>query len=639
MSPTIAPSTTLSDVGGSGLVRGVGVAPAAAWAALACAVAQRPVMRVSRDGGRTYPASRQRQLTDRLPGQPAAVPTYDAHGSTRVIALDFDAKSRNSSLFGDLSGPEAVARDVTELIGLVSPHGGRVIVDVSPTGGRHAYLVLSSSVPHHEVVPVLRALAASLPTLDVQPMLSVQGLIRPPGSRHASGGHQQLLTDLNLAARVAREGNPHRVWKALQQLTSPEQTPSVGPNHRTDHGTIRPGGLSAAMLAIARDGDTTAYPSPSEARQAVLTACARLGWTLTDVTARIEDGRWPGQAQLYAKYGRTTSRTTLTKEWRKANQFVKKDRARTNGHDSVRMQHKGAKVTPPTHTGYQRIRAWETATRICERTRWQDAPALILIVRALGQVAQRNATMTVDHGDRALSLATGLDIGTVSRGLARLRAEEDPVLERVLADRGHGLPDVYELRIPTELEQTAARRRWRPGQLHALRPCFSSGLGRTAGFVYEAIARSPGPIELEAVVDEVPYADSAVRHALAALEGWGLAHRGEDGWILGPATPDQVAERCGASERFEQRVTLYRRQRVAYRAIVLRRIPIDLTADPGDEASPKPPDPGDEPPPHDLHALGPPWAATRDQAWLARETTRTDAVQALVDVLGAREVS
>lgn len=637
MPTTIAPTTSLKHVGDPDSIRGVGVAPAIAWAGLVPVLAQRPVMRVSRDGGRTYPASRQRQLTERLPGQPAAVPTFDQHGCTRVLALDFDAKGQNSSLCGDLSGPEAVAKDVATLHALVSPHGGQLIVDESPNGGRHAYLVLDRPAPHHQVVPVMRALASRLPTLDVQPMISVHGLIRPPGARHASGGHQQLLTDLHVAARIAREGNTPAVWEALRRLASPTETsppPSSGPP------AAKPvsGGLTASVLAIARDGDTNAYKSPSEARQAVLTACARRGWDLVDVAGRVEDGRWPGLAQCYARYGRH-SRAALGRDWRKAIALVEKQPPRSATSVSVRMQHKGAEVTPPSPTGYQQIRAWETATRICERTRWHDAPTLILIIRALGQIAQRNATMTVDHGDRALSLATGLDIATVSRGLAVLRAEADPVLERILADRGHGLPDVYELRIPTDLEAEAERRPWRPGEIHALRPCFWS-LGRVAGFVYEAIARSPVPTDREAIVDEVPYADSAVRLALATLEGWNLIQRGDGGWTLDSTTPDHVAERCGASERFEARVTLYRRQRAAYRALVLRRIPVDPTADPGPAHEPPPPtDPEYEPPPDDLHDLGPPWADTRDQAWLAREATRTDAVRALVDVLGAREVS
>ncbi len=70
---------------------GTASAAAAAWRAVTPCIAGTPHVRVSRDGGRTYPARHARPLPPDAPGQPCTVPVYDpGTGTGRMLALDLD---------------------------------------------------------------------------------------------------------------------------------------------------------------------------------------------------------------------------------------------------------------------------------------------------------------------------------------------------------------------------------------------------------------------------------------------------------------------------------------------------------------------------------------------------------------------
>jgi hypothetical protein len=58
-----------------------------------------PHVRISRDGGRTYPARYARPLPTDPPGQPCTVPVYDpATAAGRMLALDLDpARGRGAA--------------------------------------------------------------------------------------------------------------------------------------------------------------------------------------------------------------------------------------------------------------------------------------------------------------------------------------------------------------------------------------------------------------------------------------------------------------------------------------------------------------------------------------------------------------
>ncbi|MEO5832056.1 MAG: MarR family transcriptional regulator, partial [Nakamurella sp.] len=181
---------------------------AATWRALAPLLAGRDRVRISRDGGRNYHRRWERALSETLPHQPAAVPLYTATGECRVIVIDLDSSR---------GGIPAVHRDADTTTELVHRCGGQLIRDHSPNGGVHLYIPLATPIGFHDARNLALALATRLPTMDPTPNHNLtDGLIRPPGSRHRTGGFQTLEGSLDTAQRLARAGNSQRVLTALR---------------------------------------------------------------------------------------------------------------------------------------------------------------------------------------------------------------------------------------------------------------------------------------------------------------------------------------------------------------------------------------------------------------------------------------
>ena len=169
---------------------------------LAPLLAGRPRVRESRSGGHSYQRRWERPLTARLPAVPAAVPIYSGAGDTRVLVVDLDASR---------GGRDAVRRDAAAVTDLVRAAGGRVITDESPSGGWHVYVPFSEPIGFHDARDLALALAARTPTMDPSPNQNLtDGLIRPPGSVHPSGGHQVLHGPLTAALRAGRHRQPTR---------------------------------------------------------------------------------------------------------------------------------------------------------------------------------------------------------------------------------------------------------------------------------------------------------------------------------------------------------------------------------------------------------------------------------------------
>jgi len=66
----------------------------------------------------------------------------------------------------------------------VAQCGGQVLADVSPSGGRHVYILFASPLPWRELRDLARAIALRFPAVDPAPMCSLGDQISPPGSRH-----------------------------------------------------------------------------------------------------------------------------------------------------------------------------------------------------------------------------------------------------------------------------------------------------------------------------------------------------------------------------------------------------------------------------------------------------------------------
>ncbi|MFB9957038.1 hypothetical protein [Cellulomonas denverensis] len=146
-----------------------------------------------------YRAADERRLTDRLPAKPAAVRVYGHDGSCSTLFLDLDSSR---------GGADAVAREATRLVKWLAECGARVIEDVSPNGGRHIYVPLAQRLDLAAAREIVEALALRFPTIDASPHRSARsGCIRTPGSRHKTGGHQQLVTTLATAVDVLHRRN------------------------------------------------------------------------------------------------------------------------------------------------------------------------------------------------------------------------------------------------------------------------------------------------------------------------------------------------------------------------------------------------------------------------------------------------
>ena len=141
------PGTDTPRVGGTNLSRrgGYPYAPepaenaALAWRTVTAALAGTPHVRLSFDGGRTYPARHARRLPAEPPAaRPAVIPVYDpaGGGSGRLLAIDLDPSR------GD------VGHQAAELGQLLERLGGRYVADVATsTGGRHILVPFAAAMP------------------------------------------------------------------------------------------------------------------------------------------------------------------------------------------------------------------------------------------------------------------------------------------------------------------------------------------------------------------------------------------------------------------------------------------------------------------------------------------------------------
>jgi hypothetical protein len=634
-------------------VTGATVAPAPSaptdpqllWRAFAPAIAGRPRVRVSRDGGRTYPARAEHDLSEDLPAAPAAVLLYNAAAAARCLAADFDITR---------GGQAQVDTDTAAFTALVEACGGRVIADRSPTGGRHVYVLWSRPLPLTELRPVLHALRALYPSLDTTPMLgATDGCIRPPGARHRRGGHQTLTTPFSDALAAAHAPNGPDVWAALLDRLAPQlhALTATGPLEVAGDGPVpRPAGpaarLSTRIERIATSGlyDQDRYASPSEARQAVITAAVAAGWALVDVAARLERGHWPGLQALYARYRPHARRGALTADWRKANDWLGWEK--TARRTTTRAQsHTGDPSPDPSKTRghnkrrariddvaeYRWIRAWWNALLATERIRYTGRAGLSvrLLLRSIGAMAQRRGTRYLDVGRRSLALGCGLDDSTVSELLRALRDEPDPWLVLIEDERGvHG--DLYELRIPDAALEVAAWRAWRAGRIEAIHPAFR-GLGATRALVYEALTTEPA--RRRDITHDAALSPRTVDEALADLASHGLAERVPNaGWRRGPIALDTVADQLGATDRVAELVAEYAVERAAWRALLGAIRPThaaEIAPVPADTERIHWPELADPPP--DLA-----WDPDPDPDLLPAETPETaEELRAAVDLLAA----
>jgi len=546
---------------------------AAAWRSVTPSIAGTPHVRISRDGGRTYPARHARPLPAGPPGQPCTVPVYDPGAATgRMLALDLD-RAR-----GD------VDHQAAGLVQLLERLGGRCIADVSPSGGRHVLVLFSAPLPWRELRDVARALSQRFPAVDPAPMASLGGQISPPGARHKSGGWRTLPAPLSEARAAVEHPNGPEVWAALltefaaelQQVETGTGDDDFPAGSELDDIGIpwvpRLGGrapLGAELERVARSGrwDRSRYAGRSQARMAVLGAAAARGWRLAEVESAIASGAWKGLAALYERRSEPGRlERLLPYEWRKAIASV-------SGQENVRGWHTSdVRSRPPAPVGgadeFGLIRQWMTmiacAAEDPARVKgWGGrAIAVRLVLLALGQAAMVSGSSVVEFGCRNLALQCALSHRTVARVLRMLAAEDDPLIDLV-SPRRLARADRYQLRIPARYADSVRWRRRRAGRVEAAHPAFLV-LGGTAALVYEALG--PEAARGAEVARAARLSGSAASAALRVLAEHGLAERGPGGWRRGPVALADVAESTGAVGLQRERADRYERDRESWRA-------------------------------------------------------------------------
>lgn len=580
----------------------------AAWRLVVPALAGQPLVRVSPDGGLSYPRGAKTPLTAELPAGPATVPTYDEDAGTgQLLALDFD-----TALAAKAGAPDPaaeVAAQAAAAASAVARLGGLSVTDVSPSAGRHVYIAFAEPLPWRELRDLAVAMRHRYTALDPMPMASPQsGQIRPPGSPHKLGGWSVLAMPLEEAVdAVARPCGP-AVWSGLLDEFAAElaaEAPAAGPGvlppgfERAGDGAPwrpLPGGripVSSRLDQIARTGTWPAgrYPGRSEARAAVLLGAAACGWRLADVRAEIAAGRWAAMDGLYARPGEPARmHRLLTAEWLSAVAYLAKEdpppepppgggrgENPRNWHTSqdyprapleesrfARTEIRSRQLAVISE--YGEIRRWVTATDIAAsdsarvRAWGRQAITIRLVLTALAQAAVVRGSQTIAFGTRNISLYSGVSWRTVARALEQLRSEPDPLVELVTS---HYLKraDVYVLRIPDAYAEAASWRRRRAGWITAIHPAFGE-LSGTAALTYAILTADPVPAA--EVARAARLGETAAADALRALAVHGLAERGPGGWQRGPVSLDDVALATGAMANHADQAARYSEDRSAW---------------------------------------------------------------------------
>jgi DNA-binding transcriptional ArsR family regulator len=561
--------------------------PATVWTALTPLLAGQPRVRLSRDGGKTYPQRHERNLTETLPSLPAAVRIFGKDGTCAAIFLDFDSS---------VAGCDWVHADVRAVQTWLHSVGARWIEDYSPNGGRHVYVPLAQRVTFSEARDLVEALGTRYRTLDKTPHQNLlHGCMRTPGSPHKRGGHQELAMSLSLAYDIARRPNSAAVWEAMTKDLAAEikavralrQEGVFSPE--TFHTPVinEPmGRMSRAMQLLAQTGmyDTNRYASDSEARQAVILGAAVAGLELGDVERRMLQGTWPGLSSFYARYPARHRLPALRRDWMSALRYLSKKPVQTNLDDNVRRsptskpntqggQVKGIQSISNPDAEHRFIRTWRNALRIREVNYQQSRTGMArrMVLRALGEAAHMTASRFIEFGVRSIAVATGLDHTTVGLHLRHLRAEKDPLVTLVEEARGTK-GDLYMLTVPEELKSVAEDSAWQGRKIHALRPVFRE-LGLPAAFVYEALEHSPGIPTVE-VVRVTRLSRSAVHEALEVLAAWNLVVRSPSRtWrIVAGTSLKQLAEQFGVLEAVALQVHRYRNDRIIWREWLAKNV-------------------------------------------------------------------
>ncbi|WP_433259788.1 hypothetical protein ACQPYK_49350 (plasmid) [Streptosporangium sp. CA-135522] len=351
---------------------------------------------------------------------------FDAErGEGRLLIADLDVGQAIALGLSRAAAVNLVAAEAEALIELVERCGGHAVCDLSPSGGRHIYVLFGRPLPWTELRQLARALAVRFKTMDVRPMSSAKGQIRPPGSLHkvSSGqltGYLHLTIPVEQAERILRRPCGKAVWQALHQDLTAELAAVTGRPARTAAalhdgaigdgvtaaaadgrtcsrcGTLieipldgqgrpwlpRLGGrrvLPAAMDELARTGNwrLRGAPSASESRLGLLNSITAAGWTYGEMLTQMRQGSWTGIAGLLEKKRLSDRMTRLARDWRKAVLGVAWQRHIAKCNTSARTTSTPPGPTPaaPDALGLAEVRTLRDVLYVVDSDQGGSAPA------------------------------------------------------------------------------------------------------------------------------------------------------------------------------------------------------------------------------------------------------------------------
>ncbi len=582
------------------------------WAQLSARIAATGHMRLWSPGAGF---AERRRLTQSLPAAPAAVPLFRrvrgraGRRITLLLALDLDAKHRGSA---------AVLGDYVRLIEWIRQAGGRVVADVSTSGGRHVLVPLAAGVTVDELRPLLATLAARCPTLDTTPMLNDKsGCITVPGSACREGGHRRLIGSLSEALTAFTDrSDPEFLARLTEQLGVPPATPhtaaapdtdgtntdaddlphsvfeGVGEHRRVRAAYRRHDPPHPAVEAFATTGKLPAdkrWHSRSEARQAVLYSAAARGLCLADVLAAAQPGgHWHrGFGPSYRHYSRPERR--IAADWAKACHWFQA-RAGKLRQGTHKNKHTGGKdgrtpawgrpglevpdCTPTHRTWLAHATLWcSVHLRSCPSRHSTAAVLQALAVMAVRAGALVDGVPVVAVGGRSLSLPAGL-LGESAVWSVLRRLRETPGSPLLLVRQGSGRDaDTYALVTPSVTDPTPNA----PGRpaVAPIHPAWSV-LGHQHRRLYELVdagITTPGALTAAA-----RSSTSTVHAGLAELTRYGLLQRAGHGRVTtGKTTLDDIAATHRLDREWTDRITAHQHARALWHRWLDggRRNPVD----------------------------------------------------------------
>ncbi|WP_155293666.1 hypothetical protein [Rhodococcoides fascians] len=517
--------------------------------------------------------------TKRLPAVPAAVPIY-RRGRTCLLALDFDAKHHTG---------EQVDADVERVLVWLHQCGARTVTDRSTSGGRHVLVPLAtnSSLRVDDVKVLMELLAARLMTLDRSPMLGVeQGCITPPGSPCREGGFRRLdgtlddaidaftvRSDRGVVARltallggVTTPRHRTAVAAVAASLTQDERLVGVGRGRRLDPRFHRTAPFPEAVETYAATGklNRALWPTPSEARQSVISHAVLRGASAADIEKAIATKEWAGVRRAYTEKYRDPA-VALRRDVEKALTW-----AAGTAHQFHQLTHKNKLTGGGTSFLKDRIRRkWLAHAQLwidSEFLGTRQRPVLLAVVQALAYTSALAGELVegvpvVAVGGRSLSHSAGLmSESTVWSALRVLR--ETPGSPLLLVARGAGREaDRYALTTPATTGGPG-RARVERARVEPVHPAWSV-LGLRGRMVYELVAAG-----LATNVDDV-FAGAMLRPSngyaiLAALTAAGLIERNGATLSIGSRTLDDVAAAHGLETVAAERIVRHRAERLVW---------------------------------------------------------------------------